>query len=99
MPSISSISLSGMNAARTALSSSAVNIANLGTEGLRRQQVERSSVAPAGVQTVVRRTTAPGEAMETDMVDMLQAKNSFLANLAVFKTSSKMAGALLDAVG
>ena len=26
----------------------------------------------------------------------LQAKNSFLANLAVFKTSNQMAGALLD---
>jgi hypothetical protein len=29
-------------------------------------------------------------------VTQLQAKNAFLANLAVFKTSDKMAGALLD---
>jgi hypothetical protein len=30
------------------------------------------------------------------MVAQLQAKNAFLANLAVFKTSNAMAGALLD---
>jgi len=29
-------------------------------------------------------------------VSQLQAKYAFLANLAVFKTSNKMAGALLD---
>lgn len=42
---------------------------------------------------------APGDAMVTDLVDMLQAKNAFLANLAVFKTSAKLAGTLLDAIG
>lgn len=35
----------------------------------------------------------------TDMVDLLQAKNAFLANLAVFKTSSRMAGTLLSIAG
>jgi len=37
-----------------------------------------------------------GPALETDVVAQLQAKNAFLANLAVFKTSNKMAGALFD---
>lgn len=37
-----------------------------------------------------------GNALETDVVTQLQAKHSFMANLAVFKTSDKMAGALLD---
>ena len=37
-----------------------------------------------------------GSSLESDMVGQLQAKNSFLANLAVFKTSDKMTGALLD---
>ena len=32
-------------------------------------------------------------------VDMLQAKNAFLANLAVFRTSAAMAGTLLNTVG
>jgi hypothetical protein len=30
------------------------------------------------------------------VVSQLQAKNAFLANLSVFKTSNKMAGALMD---
>ena len=34
--------------------------------------------------------------MESDLVAQLQAKNAFLANLAVFKTSNQMAGALLN---
>jgi flagellar hook protein FlgE len=38
----------------------------------------------------------PGSSLETDVVSQLQAKNAFLANLAVFKTSDKMAGALLN---
>ena len=99
MSSISSISLSGMNAAQTALSASAFNIANLGTDGFRRQQVEQTSAAPAGVSATLGPTPAPGDAIVTDMVDMLQAKNAFLANLAVFKTSAKMAGPLLNAIG
>lgn len=71
MSSISSISLSGMNAAQTALSASAFNIANLGTDGFRRQQVEQTSVAPAGVNATVGQASVPGDAMATDMVDML----------------------------
>ena len=96
MTSISSISLSGMNAARTALSASAFNIANLGTDGFRRQQVEQTPVAPAGVSATLGQAAVPGNAIVTDLVDMLQAKNAFLANLAVFKTSDQMTRSLLD---
>lgn len=99
MTSISSISLSGMNAAQTALSASAFNIANLGTDGFRRQQVEQASAAPAGVSATLGPAPERGEAVVTDMVDMLQAKNAFLANLTVFKTSAKMTGTLLNAIG
>ena len=88
-----------MNAAQTLLSASAFNIANLGTEGFWRQRVEQTSVAPAGVSTAIHTAAAPGEDLATDMVSMLQAKNSFLANLAVFKTSSRIAGALLSVTG
>jgi flagellar basal body rod protein FlgC len=99
MSSISSISLSGMNAAQTVLSASAFNIAKLGADSFRRQQVEQTSVAPAGVSALLGRAAVPGDAMVTDLVDMLQAKNAFLANLAVFKTSAKLAGTLLDTIG
>jgi flagellar hook protein FlgE len=42
-------------------------------------------------------TDAPCDALETDVVAQLQAKNAFLANLAVFRTHDRMMGELLDA--
>jgi hypothetical protein len=49
-----------------------------------------------GVSAGVRTASQPGAALETDLVAQLQAKNAFLVNLAVFKTSNKMAGALFS---
>jgi flagellar basal body rod protein FlgC len=44
----------------------------------------------------VERATAAGLDPVKDVVDQLQAKNAFLANLSIFKANNKMAGALLD---
>ena len=99
MTSLSSISLSGMNAAQTSMSASASNIANLGVDGFRRQQVVQSTDSSAGVSTTVIQANTPGEDIATDMVGLLQAKNAFLANLAIFKTSAQMSGTLLDTLG
>ncbi len=99
MSSISSVSISGMNAAQAALSASAFNVANTGMSGFRRREVGQTSLAPAGVGVSVRTAPAPGDASLTDVVGMLQAKDSFLANLAIFKTSAQMAGSLLNTVG
>lgn len=96
MASISSIALSGMNAAQTTLNSSAHNIANMNTSGFRRQEVVQSAQAGGGVGTNLTTASGAGASLETDVVAQLQAKNSFLASLAVFKTSDQMAGALLD---
>lgn len=96
MTSIASISLSGMNAAQTQLNASAHNIANLGTAEFHRQEVVQSAQAGGGVTTSLTQSSVEGPALETDVVTQLQAKNAFLANLAVFKTSDKMAGALFD---
>lgn len=96
MSSISSIAQSGMNAAQTQLQSAANNIANLGTEGFHRQQVVQNERPQGGVTTSVTRAAAAGPDLTADVVAQLQAKNAFLANLAVFKTGNKMAGALLD---
>jgi flagellar hook protein FlgE len=96
MNSLSSISLSGMNAAQTSLNASAHNVANLATEGFKRQEAVQTEQPNGGVKAEVRRLEAPGNALEKDVVSQLQAKNSFIANLAVFKTSNQMAGALLD---
>ena len=98
MMSVSATALSGMNAAQTGLQVAGHNIANLNTEGFVRQQVLQSSVAPAGVRTTLTRSAEPGDAMLTDMVGLLQSKNAFLANLAVFRHQDDVLGSLLDAV-
>jgi flagellar hook-associated protein FlgK len=96
MSSLSSIALSGMNAAQTSLNASAHNIANSNTAGFRRQEVVQTPQPQGGVATSLKNAETEGSALEADIVAQLQAKNAFLANLSVFKTSSKMAGALLD---
>ena len=96
MLSTSAIALSGMNAAQTSLQVSAHNIANLATDGFRRQQVAQRSEAAGGVSTELSRAANAGNALETDVVGLLQAKNAFLANLAVFRTGDRMMGSLLD---
>lgn len=96
MASISSIALSGMNASQTALNASAHSIANMNTGGFRRQEVAQSALTGGGVTTTLATASTEGSSLETDVVAQLQAKNSFVASLAVFKTSDKMVGALLD---
>jgi len=96
MTSISSIALSGMNAAQATLNSSAHNVANLNTSGFRRQEVVQIAQSGGGVSTTLTTASMAGSSLKTDVVTQLQAKNAFLANLAVFKTSNAMAGALLD---
>lgn len=96
MTSIASIALSGMNAAQVSLRTRGHNIANLGTDNFRREQVLQAEAVDGGTTTSVTRAAGPGHSLETDMVGQLQAKNAFLANLAVFKTSDRMAEALLD---
>lgn len=96
MTSISSIALSGMNAAQVTLNASAHNIANLNTPGFRRQEVVQSAQAGGGVSTTLTTANVEGASLEADVVAQLQSKNTFLASLAVFKASNKLAGTLLD---
>lgn len=92
-----SIAASGMNAAQVQMDARAHNIANLATTPFRREQVLQASAAGGGVTTALAQADVDGPALETDMVGMLQAKNGFLASLAVFRSSDRMLGALLDA--
>ena len=96
MSSVSAIALSGMNAAQSSISASAHNIANLGTAGFRRQRAGQSAVAGGGVETSFAQDSASGDSEVADVVGLLQAKNAFLANLAIFRTADRMTGALLD---
>jgi flagellar hook-associated protein FlgK len=99
MSSSSAIALSGMSAARAGLQASAHNIANLGTGGFRRQQVAQGTAPAGGVSVSLSQAAESGNLPETDMVGLLQAKHSFLANLAVFRAGDRMMGSLLDVVG
>lgn len=99
MSSISAIAVSGMSAAQLRLQASAHNIANLSTEGFRRQQVQQTSNPQGGVRTSITQALQPGQSLEAEVVAQLKAKNDFLASLAVFRTSDRMTGSLLDAFG
>ena len=96
MLSALSIASSGMNAAQVNLSASAHNIANLSTEPFRREQVTQATAVNGGVTTTLTQAADAGSSLETDMVGMLQAKNDFLANFAVFRRGDQMLGSLLD---
>lgn len=96
MSSITAIALSGMNVAQTSLRVGAHNIANLGTTGFRREQVMQTANAAGGTSASVVQASVAGHSLESDLLGQLQAKNAFLANLAVFRTGDRMAGALLD---
>ena len=93
------LALSGMNAAQAGLRASAHNVANLNTDGFRRQQVVQTEAPSGGVSTSLTTAEHAGAAMETDMVGLLQSRHAFLANLAVFRTSDRLLGSLLDTVG
>lgn len=99
MTALPSIALSGMAAAQSALGAHAHNIANLGTSDFTRSGTVQTALPQGGVMSRPARLATPGHALEADLVGQLQAKNAFLANLAVFRTGDAMTGALLDAVG
>ena len=89
MSSVASISLSGMNAAKTALDAFAHNIANGSTSGFRRQLVAQSTAPNGGVMTALTQASEAGSALESDMVGQLVAKNAFLANLLCFEAANR----------
>ncbi len=97
MNSTTSIALSGMNAAQAQLGASAHNIANQGTQGFKRQTVQVAVLAEGGARATVSTTPKAGNRLEDDVVGLLQAKTSYMANLTVFKAQDRMVGALLDA--
>jgi flagellar hook-associated protein FlgK len=96
MTSITAIAASGMRAADVALRASAHNLANLQTEGFRREQVVQTAQPDGGVSASTVRSRIEGAALEDDMVAQSQARNSFLANLAVFRAGAGGTGSLLD---
>jgi flagellar basal body rod protein FlgG len=96
MSSVLAIAQSGMNAAQFQLQASSQNIANLDTPGFRRVGVLQATTADSGVTSSLSQAPSPGSSLDSDMVSLLQAKNSYLSNLSVFRSSDRMMGTLLD---
>ncbi|ALV07239.1 flagellar basal body protein [Roseateles depolymerans] len=88
--------LSGISAANERLRASANNIANLNTEGYRRERVEAQTTDSGGVSTTVTKLPTPGQDLATDVVDQQAAAYTFIANLKVLQTQVRAEGALLD---
>ncbi len=72
MASISNIALSGMRAAQTQLGVSAHNVANVATEGFKRQTVVQTEQPDGGVSAAVTRSSVEGPSLEADVVSQLQ---------------------------
>jgi flagellar hook protein FlgE len=96
MNNLSSIALSGLNAASARLGVSAHNIANAQTDGFRRQQLLQSSVPGGGVTTSIGSVSQPGSSLIDDVVGAKMAAYGFKANVLVLQTQDRMLGSLLD---
>lgn len=96
MASVTSIALSGMQAAQVALTTSAHNVANASTPQFKRQQVVQTEQSEGGVSTQLAQSVTEGAALEADLVAQKQALYTFLANRAVIQTNQVMTGTLLN---
>lgn len=96
MKPVSTIALSGMQAARVQLDVASNNIANAQTPGFRRQVVNQQAQPEGGVSTTVSLVNTPGPDFTGDVVNQLGAGYSFVANLKAVETEKKMTGTLLD---
>jgi len=93
---VTAIATAGLRAADVALRASAHNLANLQTEGFRRERVVQAAQADGGVVASTVRSPIEGPSIHDDLVAQLQARNAFLANLTVFRAGVGATGSLLD---
>lgn len=97
MTSISQNALSGLAFAQRRLEVSAHNIANAATEGFQRQEVRGQTTPGGGVSFSVVRSEAPSSGVFIeDVVEQLEAKQAFLANLHSLRSEDQLLGRLLD---
>jgi flagellar hook protein FlgE len=96
MSTISSIAVSGVQAASTRMDASAHNIANAQTPGFQRQQVQLRSQETAGVVASVGKAQELGSDLAADLVEQKAASYQYRANLQTIQTEDQMMGSLLD---
>lgn len=98
MNGIFQIGLSGMAAAQAQMGTAAHNVANAGTEGFRRQQVQQAD-SGAGVRVTLTQAPEPGADLATDLVAERQALHLYTANLRTVQAADAALGHLLDVTG
>lgn len=98
MSDIASIARSGMAAAQTRLTAAASNIANRDSADFRRFQVDSREQLGGGVSAQLTREPEAqrGDALATDLVYSIEARQAFQANVKVLKTQDALLGSLLD---
>jgi len=96
MNSISSIALSGMNAAQFRLDAAADNIANAQTPGFRRQLVVDEALPEGGGTSSLQQADGAGANLAEDIVQTTVAAYIFKANLRTLQTEASLIGSLLD---
>lgn len=96
MNTISSIAVSGAQAASTRLDVAAHNIANAQTPAFQRQVVHQQSQETAGVMTTLGKADEVGPDLAADLVAQMEASYNYKANLRTIRTQEQMLGSLLD---
>lgn len=96
MRALPSIAQSGLQAAQTRLGVAAHNIANMQTEGFRRETVSSQAAPQGGVVVNISQAAQVVSDVTQDVVDQMSAKQAFMANVQVLKTADQMMGTLLD---
>lgn len=96
MRSLSSIAQSGLQAAQARLGASAHNIANMQTDGFKRDTVSAQAAPQGGVVVSISQAAQAGSNLTQDVVDQMSAKDAFMANVQILKTADRMVGSLLD---
>ncbi|OCW57550.1 flagellar basal body rod protein FlgC [Hoeflea olei] len=96
--SVISTAFSGMAAQQKRMEAIASNVANVDTPDYRRKEVNMVSTGP-GVRAVVSEArSAGGVDLAAEMVDMIETKMAYQANVAVMETGMDMWDALMSAL-
>jgi flagellar basal body rod protein FlgC len=96
---VSSIGLSGMNAAALRQAAASSNIANTLSEKMQRAQVVQKALPDGGVAASLSRQVSGSDDLVRDIVEGMGAVYSFKANLISLRVADEMAGTALNLKG
>lgn len=100
LTAVSSIALSGMQAASVRQLASANNLANMLTSPVQRLDVSQKALPAGGVQASVTRTPLPdprqGTDLVADMAEQMGALYALKANVVSLRVADQMAGTVLN---